>query len=187
MINLSNLSPVTGSPRKEGATIGSKTVSSTPRVAKVKVVKISPDIKYLGEGTFRFTSNFVKTVKALGEVGVSVVSDPTATLATVNEAAFKVVSLEDAKYLGTARTGVNPKTKEVVQGKPSTLITNKVLEAFLINTNQLTKDVKAEFTLSQVVSEGTTYFVFGQGDVQAESENAVESNEVEETVESDEI
>lgn len=159
-MDFQNLSPVKGTTKNPNATIGAAS-KGTPRVKKEKVEKIKQDITYNGNGTFRFSKNFVAK---LGEAnGVDALSNPKATLATVNEFAFKVSPKDTAKYLGTARTGVNPLTKEIVQGKPSTLITHRILEAYLINTNQITKDVKTALTLSKVEDNNETYFVFGSG------------------------
>jgi len=166
-MDFKNLSPVKGTTKNPNATIGAAS-KGTPRVKKEKVEKIKQDITYNGNGTFRFTKNFVAK---LGEVnGIDALSNPKATLATVNEFAFKVSPKETAKYLGTARTGVNPNTKEVVQGKPSTLITHRILEAYLINTNQITKDVKTALTLSKVEENNETYFVFGGSNATAQVE-----------------
>jgi hypothetical protein len=156
-MNFSNLKTVKGSTRNSDSKIGVSGNSSTSGASS----RSNYDIKYLGNGQFRFSKSFVENAGLEGSNGFNIVSDPNATLATVKELALQIVSKADARYFGVPRTGKNPKTGVIVsETKNSSLITSGVIEAYLINTNAVTKDVKAAFTLSKVVDNGSTYYTF---------------------------
>lgn len=154
-MNFSNLKTVKGSTRSMDSKIGVSANTSSNGVSKANY-----DIKYLGNAQFRLSKNFVESA-GLDANGFNIVSDPNATLATIKELALQIVSKQDARYFGTPRVGKNPKTGAVVSNtKNSTLITSGVIEAYLMNINSITKDVKTAFTLSKVVDNGNTYYTF---------------------------
>ena len=66
----------------------------------------------------------------------------------------------------------NPSSPSFV--KNSTLITSSVIEAYLINTNNVSKDVKTAFTLSKVIDNGNTYYTFSNTSVAASTQLEME-------------
>lgn len=177
-MNLSNLEPVTGSPRKADSIIGATVVTAEgKKVKNPKVAKPLADINYNGNRTFRLHKRFVKQIESLGNYGLTVATQKGVKLSEVNEFAFILQDKSVATYLSnSARQGVNRATGQKVDGKPSTLISNGILEAYLINTGKITKDVKAAFTLSKVEQNGNIYFVFDTPVAESTQEVTNESN-----------
>ena len=169
-MNFSNLKTVKGSTRSTDAKIGAAS-SAGSKGAK----SANYDIKYLGNAQFRISKSFVENAGLEGNNGFNIVSDPNATLATIKELALQIVAKSDARYFGTPRVGKNPKTGVTISNtKNSTLITSSVIEAYLINTNNVSKDVKTAFTLSKVIDNGNTYYTFSNTSVAASTQLEME-------------
>lgn len=182
-MNLNKLVPTKGSTKN----------SDTVLNVAGKKGSVSPsrnyDVKYLGKAQFRFSEDFLEKNGFRNNLGLNPLSESGATIATIKEFAFQVVNKDEKpRYFGKSRVGTNPKTGEkVTDTKNSPVISSSVFEAYLINTNQATKDVKSAYNLTLIEQDGTVFVTVANNSVsEAPTTNNVDTeiiSEVEEIME----